>query len=68
MSIRNAVAAALVIATGIILIYHMRLIWMYDRVFISEDNNGLLIAEIVMASFMIAFGIERFIAAVKRVN
>ena len=65
MSIRNAVAAALVIAAGIILICHMRLILLHGGVFIYEDNNSLLIAEIVMASCMIVFGVERFIAAVR---
>ena len=48
------------IALAIIVLVNLLLIWVFDRVYIYEENLGILIAEIVLVAVILVLGLERF--------
>ena len=61
MTLKNVLAANLVIALGVILIIHFTLFWMHGGVFIYENNKIILSIETVMSLAILAFGVERLV-------
>jgi len=58
---KNVISSSLVIALGIILIYHFILFWTQGRVIIEEPNKLILAGETVLSLVIVVFGIERLI-------
>ena len=58
---KAVISSCLVIALGIILIYHFMLFWIQGQVIIGEPNKIILLFETVMSVAIFVFGIERLV-------
>lgn len=61
MSIRRVIANALVIAFGLLLIFHFAMIWIYGEVFIYETNKVILALETVMGIAILYLGFNQLL-------
>jgi len=59
---KETIAYCLVIAFGLVLIFHFTLLWIGGGIFIHEQNKIILALETIMSISIIGFGIERLIS------
>ena len=55
---RKFISSALVLAFGLILVYHFILFWVEGSVIIGEPNKIVLLGETLISVVIIAFGVE----------
>ena len=68
MDIQRIIASSLVVGMGAVLLLHIILLIIFDRVYIYEKSFTVLLLEAVMFCGIIALGISEFVKSVGKIG